>query len=226
MSIGLAVFVKTSALSPVKTRLAATIGQEAALSVYRASIACVRESVSVASTRCSLQPYWAVAEAEGVAYWGDWPVLVQPQGDLGARMSGIYEHLLQRHDGALLLGADVPSINAWQIADAASALENDLARVIALAEDGGFVLFGCNADLSHYDWSDVPYGAADTAMRFLDGIGSGIPLLQLDSHCDLDTLDDLHRLAMQKPAQPNNAQQRFWQHIPNWLAQRQPRDWS
>lgn len=56
MSIGLAVFVKTSALSPVKTRLAAAIGADAALSVYRASVACVRESVSQASTRCSCNP--------------------------------------------------------------------------------------------------------------------------------------------------------------------------
>lgn len=218
MSVGLAVFVKTSSLSPVKTRLAASIGREAALAVYRASVACVRESVSQASTRCSLQPYWAVAEAEGLASWGEWPALPQPQGDLGTRMAGIYENLLRRHQGVILLGADAPAINAWQIADACSALENDLARVISLAEDGGFVLFGSNADLSHYDWTGVPYGAPNTAMRFLDQVGPGIPLAQLESHFDLDTVDDLRHLAQRPPAQPTLSQQRFWQQIPGWLA--------
>jgi uncharacterized protein len=220
MSIGLAVFVKTSALSPVKTRLAAAIGPESALAVYRASVACVRESVSQASTRCSLQPYWAVAEAEGAASWGEWPVLVQPEGDLGTRMCAVYEALLQRHQGAILLGADAPAINAWQIADACNALEHDLARVISLAEDGGFVLFGSNADLSHYDWSSVPYGAPDTAMRFLDQVGPGLPLVQLESHYDLDTVHDLQRLAQRPPTKPTLAQQRFWQQIPEWLTHR------
>jgi uncharacterized protein len=218
MSIGLAVFVKTSALSPVKTRLAASIGTDAALEVYRASVACVRESVTQASMRCSLQPYWAVAEGAGAASWGEWPVLTQPEGDLGARMAGIYAALLQRHQGAILLGADAPAINAWQVADACSALENDLARVISLAEDGGFVLFGCNADLAHYDWSDVPYGAPDTAMRFLDKVGAGLPLAYLESHHDLDTIDDLLRLQRHPPSEPTATQQRFWQRIPTWLA--------
>ena len=129
-------------------------------------------------------------------------------------------YLESEYQGAILLGADAPAINAWQIADASSALEHDLARVISLAEDGGFVLFGSNADLSHYDWSGVPYGSPDTAMRFLDEVGPGLPLIQLESHCDLDTVDDLQRLAQRPPTRPTSAQQRFWQLIPEWLADR------
>lgn len=217
MSVGIAVFVKTSALSPVKTRLAAALGPDIALEVYRASVACVRESVVQATRLVALQPYWAVAEPEGVASWGEWPLLVQPQGDLGARMAGVYRALRERHRGALLVGADAPAITPWLVADACNALGGDPARVIAPADDGGFVLFGCNAGLDDDDWSGVPYGKPDTAARFIAAVGPGLPLARLDVQQDLDTADDLARLQRHPPAQPTAAQRRFWQSIPVWL---------
>lgn len=217
MSIGVAVFVKTSRLSAVKTRLAASLGHPVALEIYRASVACVRESVTLATRQGSLQPYWAVAEADGARDWGEWPVLLQPDGDLGMRMATIYRALRDRHRGALLLGADVPAISPWVIGDACSALGAGLARVIAPANDGGFVLFGANDDLDDGHWSDVPYGAADTAARFLAGVGVGLPLTQLEMQQDLDTVDDLVRLQRHPPPEPTASQRRFWQRIPEWL---------
>lgn len=217
MSVGIAVFVKTSSLSPIKTRLAATVGKAAALAIYRASVACVRESVTIATRQGLLQPYWAVAEPAGAAAWGEWPVLLQPEGDLGARMAGIYAALRQRHHGALLLGADVPALSPWVIGDACSAISAGPARVIAPANDGGFVLFGSNVDLTGDDWSDVPYGAPDTAARFIARIGNRLPLTQLEAQQDLDTIDDLHRLHRHPPTVPTPTQQRFWRQLPDWL---------
>lgn len=219
MSVGIAVFVKTSALTPVKTRLAAALGPEVAREVYRASVACVRDSVSEATRLVALQPYWAVAEPEGVAAWGEWPLLVQPDGDLGTRMAGIYRALRQRHRGALLVGADAPALTPWLIGAAVNALGGNPARVIAPADDGGFVLFGGNSDLDAGDWSGVPYGAADTAARFIAAVGPGLPLTRLDVQQDLDTVDDLLSLQRHPPAQPTAAQRRFWQCIPGWLGE-------
>jgi hypothetical protein len=216
MSIGIAVFVKTSALSPVKTRLAAALGPETALEVYRASVACVQGSVSQATRLVQLQPYWAVAEAEGAAHWGEWPVLVQPEGDLGTRMAGIFQALRQRHRGALLLGADAPALTPWLIGEACAALGGGSGRVIAPADDGGFVLFGANVDLDG-DWSGVPYGAIDTAARFIAAVGAEVPLTRLDAQQDLDTIDDLVKLQRHPPVKPTAAQTRFWQRIPQWL---------
>ena len=217
MSIGIAVFVKTSRLSPVKTRLAATLGVEIALQVYRASVACVQASVTEATRLLPLQPYWAVAEPEGASDWGEWPVLAQPQGDLGARMADICKALRQRHRGALLLGADAPAVTPWLIRDACAALGGGPARVIAPADDGGFVLFGANVDLDDGDWSGVPYGAIDTAARFIAAVGAEVPLTRLDAQQDLDTVDDLVKLQRHPPVNPTAAQQRFWKSIPEWL---------
>lgn len=217
MSIGIAVFVKTSALSPVKTRLAASLGPKIALEVYRASVACVRDSVTQAARLAALQPYWAVAEPAGAPAWGEWEVLVQPEGDLGARMAGIHRALLRRHRGALLLGADAPALSPWLIGEACAVLGGGPARVIAPADDGGFVLFGANADLDHGDWSGVAYGAANTAARFIANVGPELPLTRLDAQQDLDTVDDLVKLQRHPPVEPTAAQKRFWEHIPQWL---------
>ena len=218
MSVGIAVFVKTSSLSPVKTRLAASLGRGAALEIYRASVACVRDSVTQATRQGSLQPYWAVAEPDGAQSWGEWDVLLQPDGDLGMRMAGIHRALLRRHRGALLLGADAPAVTPWLISEACAALGGGPARVIAPADDGGFVLFGANVDLDDDDWSGVPYGAADTAARFIANVGAALPLTRLDAQQDLDTVDDLVKLRRHPPAAPTAAQKRFWQRIPEWLA--------
>lgn len=217
MSIGLAVFVKTSRLSPVKTRLAAALGSAVALDIYRASVACVRDSVTQASRQAALQPYWAIAEPEGASDWGEWPLLVQPAGDLGSRMAGIYRQLRQRHRGVLLLGADAPAASPWLISEACAALGGAPARVIAPADDGGFVLFGANVDLEDSNWTDVPYSAANTAARFIASVGGDVPLTRLDAQQDLDTVDDLVKLQRHPPVEPTAAQQRFWQRIPEWL---------
>lgn len=206
---GIAVFVKTPGLSPLKTRLAASVGADAALAIYRGCIDCVVACVEAGAARASLQPYWAVAEAEGASQWTGWPVLVQPEGDLGARMAGIHRQLRQRHAGALLLGADAPGLDSKVVIDACAALCPRPARVIAPAHDGGFVLFGSNMDLDADDWSGVPYGAPDTALRFLAKVGAGLPLTTLPTHQDLDTLDDLRALLRQPPANP--AQRRLWE---------------
>ncbi len=205
---GIGVFVKTPGLSPVKTRLAAAIGAEAALAVYRGCVECVVECVEAAAAQASLQPYWAVAEAEGVSHWPGWPVLVQPEGDLGARMAGIHHQLRQRHAGALLLGADAPGVDSTVVGDACAALRAGPARVIAPAHDGGFVLYGSNRDHAGDDWSGVPYGAPDTALRFLAAVGAELPLTAFATQQDVDTLDDLHALLRQPPA--SSAQRRLW----------------
>ena len=205
---GVAVFVKTPGLSPLKTRLAASVGAEAALALYRGCIDCVVECVEAAAAQASLQPYWAVAEAQGAAHWMHWPVLVQAEGDLGVRMAGIHQQLRQRHAGALLLGADAPALAPDTLVAASAALRETPSRVIAPAHDGGFVLYGSTADHAGEDWSGVPYGAPDTALRFLAAVGAGLPLTTLAPQQDLDTLDDLQALLRLPPNGP--AQRRLW----------------
>ncbi|GMU44508.1 MAG: hypothetical protein AMXMBFR25_24940 [Lysobacterales bacterium] len=205
---GLAVFVKTSELSPVKTRLATVIGAPAALAVWRGCLECVFECVQAVAARASVQPYWAVAEAGAGTYWSGWPVLVQPPGDLGTRMGGIHAQLRARHGSALLLGADAPALTPETLLAACVVLAQTPARVLAPAHDGGFVLYGSNVDHDGRGWSCVPYGDPDTAGRFLAAVGAGVPLTLLPVQRDLDTIEDARALAALAPQRP--AQRRLW----------------
>lgn len=216
MTHGIAIFVKTPGLSPIKTRLAASAGAERALAIYRASIECVRASVDLACRQVDLTAYWAVAEPQGSEHWSGWPCLLQPDGALGTRMASIHAQLRARHDSALLLGADVPGISAELIADACRALDGAPARVIAPASDGGFVLFGANADLGADSWDQPNYGAAATAEEFLAVIGADLRLATLETQLDLDTHADLVELQSRRPALPTPQQVEFWSHLESW----------
>ena len=191
----LAVFVKTPGLSPVKTRLAATIGADAALAVYRASLACVQAAVAEAAAAGHVVPYWAVAEPSGVDHWHDWPALAQADADLGERMRAIHAELQARHGAAILLGADAPLVTASLIGEVAVALDGPPMRVIVPALDGGFVLFGANTPLAGEPWSAVPYGAPDTAQQFVATVGPGWPLTRHPALPDLDERADLSLIA-------------------------------
>jgi glycosyltransferase A (GT-A) superfamily protein (DUF2064 family) len=191
----LAIFVKTPSLSPVKTRLAAAIGADAALAVYRASLACVQSAVAEAAAAGHVVPYWAVAEQAGLAHWRDWPALAQAEADLGERMRAIHTELQARHGAAILLGADAPLVTANLIGDVAASLAGPPMRVIVPALDGGFVLFGANIPLAGEPWSAVPYGAPDTAQQFVATVGSGWPLTRHPALPDLDERTDLCLIA-------------------------------
>lgn len=191
----LAVFVKTPGLSPIKTRLAAAIGTDAALAVYLASLECVRTAVAEAAAKGLVAPYWAVAETSAVDRWPDWPALAQPDADLGERMRAIHAELQARHGAAILLGADAPLVTASLLGEVAAALAGPPKRVIVPALDGGFVLFGANTDLAGEEWSSVPYGSPGTTRHFLATVGAGLPLVEHPALPDVDEQADLSRIA-------------------------------
>ena len=81
MSTAVAIFVKTPGLSPLKTRLAASIGQEKAHEFYNLSLNAIRETL----TTLDISPYWAIAEKEALndPMWQDYNRLHTGDGNLG-----------------------------------------------------------------------------------------------------------------------------------------------
>ena len=66
---------------------------------------------------------------------------LQGDGDLGERMLRSFERALREHDRALLIGTDVPGLDAAYLRDARDALrEHD--AVFGPAADGGYALVG------------------------------------------------------------------------------------
>jgi hypothetical protein len=199
MSCGVAIFVKTPALSPVKTRLWPGIGQRQAEALYLLSAEAVASVVQQADGDLRIQPYWAVAEAAALHTdaWTDLHHLPQGAGGLGERMAHVYRLLRQRHHAAILVGADAPQLTTGELRKAVAWLSCAESRlVIGRAHDGGFWLFGGNTPLVDRAWTEVRYSAPDTATQFIGAMQpSGRWLehhwLELDTLRDIDTAADI-----------------------------------
>lgn len=200
----IAIFVKTPGLSPIKTRLGRVIGTSAAEEFYALSVEATQEVCTEAMRRASsvsldLTAYWAVAEPTDAFHhvWHQFGNIFQGNGGLGERLARVYSELLRKHDFVILIGADCPQMPWQYLIEAASILRDVENRfVIGPAKDGGFYLFGGNAPLSEELWSRVPYSQSNTSvelMREIQALGEIRTLLSL---VDIDTIDDLRRLAV------------------------------
>jgi len=192
VTTGLAIFVKTPGLSPVKTRLGAEIGRDEAVTFHRMAAAAVAGVARAAGP--ALAPAWAVAEAEALGHpaWSGLPTIGQGEGGLGERMGRVYAALLARHGSVLLVGADSPQMSPALLRQAARAVTAGSAPyTIGPSEDGGFWLFGGRAAVPDRIWTGVEYSRHDTAGRFVaalaaEGVATSLPRL-----FDADTAREL-----------------------------------
>jgi len=141
MKDALIIFTKNPEAGKVKTRLAATLGNEAALSVY----------VQLLSYTVSITNYLPVDKF--VFYsnhilqediWNNKHFFKQVQAgsDLGERMKNALDVTFQDgYDKIVIIGTDCPDLNAGIIMNAFAYL-NSHDVVIGPAEDGGYYLLG------------------------------------------------------------------------------------
>lgn len=210
MPPALAIFVKTPGLSPVKTRLAAGIGQLQAEMFHRQSTAAV-EAVSRAAGP-ALALYWAVAENHGLEHslWSALPKLWQGQGDLGARLHRVYSHLQARHGSVLLIGADTPQLTSSLLQQALQALQR-APFVLGPSDDGGFWLFGGRLVVAASIWQSIRYSQPDTAIELQTALAGHGEIAQLPTLVDVDRIDDLARVreALTRLTEPLPEQQQL-----------------
>lgn len=215
----IAIFVKTPGRSPVKTRLAAAIGDAAARAWYARAAAVVAELAAAAARTCGATVYFAVAEADALddAAWADLPCLPQGDGGLGLRMGRVHAELVRRHGAGVLLGADAPQLGARDLRDAlAWCVHREPRQAIGRARDGGFWLYAGNRAVPGAVWDGVPYSQADTETRFRTSFASYGPFLDLTVLTDVDQAADLAALRRELSAlsDPTPGQRAFGA----WLA--------
>lgn len=194
MSGALAIFVKTPGHSPIKTRLAATLGGAAAESWYAAACAATAAVARQFAHQSAARLYWAVAEADAMdeACWAGLPRLRQGEGELGERMARVHAALVRRHGRGLLIGADAPQLQASELARADTWLAGDDPRLaLGPALDGGFWLVGANRVLPRADWSAVRYSRMDTAHDFRCAMDRHGRWLSVATLGDVDHREDL-----------------------------------
>ena len=194
MNCALAIFVKTPALSPVKSRLWAEIGRENAERLYLASAAAVCSVVPRTLRAHAIEAFWAIAESAAIAAesWPDLTCVEQGQGSLGERMAEVYRQLRAHHHAAILIGADAPQLTSLALDRAAEWLASKEPRlVIGRAEDGGFWLFGGNQALPDSAWTLARYSMASTAVEFMQAMNPHGHWLELETLRDIDTAADI-----------------------------------
>ena len=209
--IAIAIFVKTPGLSPLKTRLARSIGVQEATDFYRKSLCAVGEVVASFAEeknrgpRVRIFPYFAVAEEEGVKdpLWQDFPVLTQGSGSLGKRLHTVSQRLFEDHDGVFFLGADAPQISLGLLNRAAKLLEEH-PFVVGPARDGGFYLYGCRQHVPLSTWESVTYSQKDTLKELCEGFSHhGLDAKKLETLRDVDEMEDLSPLLEQLSSMPS-----------------------
>jgi rSAM/selenodomain-associated transferase 1 len=195
LKAALAIFVKTPGLSPIKTRLAHTIGATAADEFYRLAISAIAAVArSTVAAGVELKPYWAVAERAALADpdWREFPTLWQGIGELGDRLEHVHAELRARHERVLLIGADAPQISSADFAAALTALRNPATPfTVGRAADGGFWLLGSRAEIPRRVWQAAHYSNARTADELSAALGALGNIAWLSQLTDVDTADDL-----------------------------------
>ena len=199
MSGAVAIFAKTPGLTPAKTRLAATIGDEKAEAFYELALDVVEESVrGFLACRPDWRASWAVAEAQGVDHprWRDLGARHTGEGGLGERMARIYEALRREYGGAVLIGTDAPEMAPAHLEAAASALETS-PLLLGPAMDGGFWLVGGRIAIPQDAWCAPRYGTGFARADFKAGLAAaGLPAPHLLAPLrDIDEAEDLKDLA-------------------------------
>ena len=176
----------------VKTRLAAAVGDRAALAFYRAAL---RRTL----TRLGRGRRWstvvAATPADAASPPGRWtrglPTIPQAEGDLGERMRRAIDAMPA--GPVVVVGSDIPDLRRGHVARAFRLLRARDA-VFGPADDGGYWLVGVAPSLrgvalfEAVRWS-TPHALADT----LRGLPADARAARLGVLPDIDTGDDLRR---------------------------------
>ncbi len=199
--ITICIFAKPPVAGQVKTRLAATIGAEAAARLAAAFLADTWTAV------CGLPWARGIVASTGPLASGLVPeasVWPQGEGPLDARLERVLQRALVDGDGAIALGADSPGLPLALLEAARRCLEEATA-VIGPADDGGFYLLGVPRFPPGL-LAQVPWSAADTCAATVARMTArGLPPTRLPGWFDVDDARDLERLRELLGREPGRA---------------------
>ena len=196
MSLPAIVFAKAPIPGYTKTRLIAALGADGAAALTE----CLLERAIEQALEAALGPVDLCCAPDSrhpaLARHGGWPGIElshQGEGDIGERMARAFERWLPKAGRALLVGIDLPGLDAAVLRSAAAALdEHDAVFVPAL--DGGYGLIGLRRPaptlFEDMPWS-TPLVMATTRQRLA---AAGLRHVELPPLADIDVEADLVHL--------------------------------
>ena len=186
-------FLKAPQPGKVKTRLAAEIGDQAAVSVYRQL---VENQLNHLPPHWELVMHFAPADAApAMRHWlGDRNWVPQGDGDLGDRMAAAVRQAFDDGPGPVFcIGADCPALGPDLLYEAARHLQEDEDVVFGPAADGGYYLLGVQRFEAAL-FTGIPWSTSETlAVSMAGARAAGMTPHLLAEHFDVDTRADLER---------------------------------
>jgi len=139
MKSALIIFVRNPLLGKVKTRIAATIGDENALVIYKHLL---QHTKNITESLPVTKFVFYADEVTTNDLWNGYEKWLQSGTDLGERMSNAFESLFKKgFTKIVIIGSDCLELDEKMILDAFLKL-NEYEIVIGPATDGGYYLLG------------------------------------------------------------------------------------
>lgn len=179
-------FIKNPEKGKVKTRLAATVGEDMALKIYLELLRHTKEIASQVPAQrfvfysqfIDINDQWSTS---------DFIKKLQHGEDLGEKMSNAFKEVLQNSGKAVIIGSDCASLTSSIIKEAFRLLDQS-DFVLGPAMDGGYYLLGMKKFhpevFQDIIWSTENV-ASDTIQKF-DTLGKSYSLLPLLSDIDYE----------------------------------------
>ena len=181
------VFVKNIKLGKVKTRLAKTIGNQAAFEVYKELVKVTEQATKELDTSICIYFSDALVDTK----WNNANKAVQKGVDLGERMKNAFlKGFEDGYERIVLIGSDLPDINASHIKKGLEALENSEV-VFGPAEDGGYYLIGMSK-MNNKVFQNKPWSQSHLLSETLSELKqNNTTFSTLETLNDIDTFEDL-----------------------------------
>ena len=185
----LIVFVKNMKLGKVKTRLAKSMGDEAALQVYKRLV----QLTENATKEVVAEKYIYFSDVVIEEKWEKDAKFVQEGADLGEKMKNAFEKgFTDGYEKIILVGSDLPDISASIIHQGFDKLTNNEV-VFGPAEDGGYYLVGMTK--AHYSvFQNKKWSTENLLQSTLSELKEKqIRVSLLQTLNDVDTIEDLEQ---------------------------------
>ncbi|MGB5361646.1 MAG: TIGR04282 family arsenosugar biosynthesis glycosyltransferase [Eudoraea sp.] len=184
----LLIFTRNPKLGKCKTRLAAVIGDQAALDIY---MILLRHTAEITKDlNCSKEVYYSEEISENDLWDKDnYAKQLQEGNDLGERMYNAFKSGFQKgYKKIIIIGSDIYDLNSETIEAGFNSLENS-DFVIGPAADGGYYLIGMKT-LNHEIFLNKNWGTETVLEDTLSNLThKEIQLLQIKN--DIDVYEDL-----------------------------------
>lgn len=186
-------FIKAPFKGQVKSRLAAAVGEEAALELYKNFTLDIIDALSASGYPFRIYFHPPYAE-DAITTWLIGHTAAPQEGnDLGERMELAFKNIFSEgFTSSILIGSDIPDLTPAVLHEALESLKKNDA-VIGPAADGGYYLIGFNQkSFLPRIFRGIPW-STDTVFRETVDImhESSLRVHLLPQLMDVDTLEDL-----------------------------------